>query len=98
MGVRFASTLTGKPMNFPMWCSSIGIQFTVIGFIIFQDFGSFDDLCWRNHLMFHGLGCVMLLRIISQSVELWPVFPSQFCTLESRTSLSVSFSIACSTM
>ncbi|KAH8487844.1 hypothetical protein H0E87_023786, partial [Populus deltoides] len=32
MGVRFASNLIGKPMNFPMWCSSIGIQFTVIGF------------------------------------------------------------------
>lgn len=27
--------------------------------------------CWRNHLMFHGLGCVMLLRFVICDFSLW---------------------------
>ena len=94
------------------WCSSIGIQFTVVGFLLSSRFPlffshplSFDSFfpmyfpefihlvrvefssvvlfsafrisallttfCWRNHLMFHGFGCVMLLQFVICDYSLW---------------------------
>jgi len=74
----FSHTLSSDSC-FPMYCPGfiylcVRVEFSSV--VLFSAFflrisALLTTFCWRNHLMFHGLGCKMLLQFAICDYSLW---------------------------